>query len=172
MPVPKTEGQLRLCGDYKVTINPVLEVDQYPLPKPDNIFATLATGKFFTKIDLTHAYQQMRLKEDSRDYITINTHHGLFWYTWLPFGVASAPSVFQKVMDTVLQGLPKTICYLDDILISGATKEEYFHNVEKVLQWLEQYNIHAKKAKCVFMCDSVGYLGHCIDANGLRTLAS
>ena len=57
VPVPKTEGQLRLCGDYKVTINPVLEVDQYPLPKPDNIFATLATGKFFTKIDLTHAYQ-------------------------------------------------------------------------------------------------------------------
>jgi len=59
VPVPKTEGQLQLCGDYKVTINPVLEVDQYLLPKPDNIFATLATGKFFTKIDLTHAYQQM-----------------------------------------------------------------------------------------------------------------
>jgi len=53
VPVPKTEGQIRLCGDYKVTINPVLEVDQYLLPKPDNIFATLATGKFFSKIDLT-----------------------------------------------------------------------------------------------------------------------
>ena len=57
VPVPKTEGQIRLCGDYKVTINPVLEVDQYPLPKPDNIFATLSTGKVFSKIDLTHAYQ-------------------------------------------------------------------------------------------------------------------
>ena len=66
VPVPKAEGQIRLCGDYKVTINPVLEVDQYPLPKPDNIFATLATGKYFSKIDLTHAYQQMKLKEDSR----------------------------------------------------------------------------------------------------------
>ena len=53
VPVPKTEGQLLLCGDYEVTINPILEVDQYPFPKPDNIFATLATGKFFTKIDLT-----------------------------------------------------------------------------------------------------------------------
>ena len=47
VPVPKTEGQIQLCGDYKVTINPVLEVDQYPLPKPDNIFATLSTGKVF-----------------------------------------------------------------------------------------------------------------------------
>ena len=55
VPVPKTEGQIRLCGDYKITINPVMEVDQYPLPKPDNIFATLATGKFFLKIDLTYA---------------------------------------------------------------------------------------------------------------------
>ena len=122
VPVPKTKGQIRLCGDYKVTINPVLEVDQYPLPKPDNIFTTLATGKFFSKIDLTHAYQQMK---DSRDYVTINTHHGLDRYTRLPYGVASALSIFQKVMDTVLQGLPKTICYLDDILVSGATKDEH-----------------------------------------------
>ena len=59
------QRQIRLCGDYKVTINPVMEVDQYPLPKPDSIFATLATGKFFSKIDLTYAYQQMKLKEDS-----------------------------------------------------------------------------------------------------------
>ena len=94
VPVPKAEGQIRLCGDYKVTINPVLEVDQYPLPKPDNIFATLATGKYFSKIDLTHAYQQMKLKEDSHHLVTINTHRGLFRYTRLPFGVASAPSIF------------------------------------------------------------------------------
>ena len=170
--MPKAEGQIRLCGDYKVTINPVLEVDQYPLPKPDNIFATLATGKYFSKIDLTHAYQQMKLKEDSRHLVTINTHRGLFRYTRLPFGVASAPSIFQKVMDTVLQGLPKVICYLDDILVSEATREEHLQNLENVLQRLQQYNIRAKRSKCVFMCESVDYLGHRIDATGLHTLSS
>ena len=172
VPVPKAEGQIRLCGDYKVTINPVLEVDQYPLPKPDNIFATLATGKYFSKIDLTHAYQQMKLKEDSCHLVTINTHRGLFRYTRLSFGVASAPSIFQKVMDTVLQGLPKVICYLDDILVSGATREEHLQNLENVLQRLQQYNIRAKRSKCAFMCESVDYLGHCIDATGLHTLSS
>ena len=114
----------------------------------------------------------MKLTDDSRSYVTINTHRGLFCYTRLPFGVASAPSIFQKVMDTVLQGLPNTICYLDDILVSGATKEEHLHNLEMVLQWLEQYNIRAKKAKCAFMCDIVEYLGHRIDADGLHTLSS
>ena len=167
VPVPKTEGQIRFCGDYKVTINPVLEVDQYPLPKPNNIFATLSTEKVFSKIDLTHAYQQMKLTEDSRNYVTINTHCGLFRYTRLPFGVASAPSIFQKVMDTVLQGLPNTICYLDDILVSGATKEEHFHNLEMVLQlfMLRRQNV-------LSMCDAVEYLGHHIDADGLHTLSS
>ena len=114
----------------------------------------------------------MKLKEDSRDYVTINTHRGLYRYTRLPFGVASAPSIFQKVMDTMLQGLPKTICYLDDILVSGATKDEHLQNLEKVLQRLEQHNIRAKKTKCAFLCSAVEYLGHRIDANGLHTLSS
>ena len=72
----------------------------------------------------------------------------------------------------MLQGLPNAICYLDDILVSGATKEEHLHNLEMVLQWLEQYNIHAKKAKRAFMCDAVEYLGHRVDADGLHTLSS
>ena len=85
---------------YKVTINPELDIDQYPLPKPEELFARLAGGKGFTKIDLTHAYQQMILEESSRKFVTINTHRGLYELTRLPFGVASAP-----VMDTVLQGI-------------------------------------------------------------------
>ena len=93
-------------------------------------------------------------------------------YTRLPFGVASAPAVFQKTMDVVLQGLPKVICYLDDILVTGSSEEEHLENVEKVLQRLNQYNIRAKRAKCTFMGDSVEYLGHRIDATGLHTTTS
>ena len=170
VPVPKAEGTIRLCGDYKVTINPQLEVDQYPLPKPDNIFATLSEGKWFSKIDLKHAYQQLELAESCRPYVTINTRRGLYQYTRLPFGVASAPALFQKVMDTVLQGLPKVICYLDDILISGSTQQEHLDNLRQVLQRLEQYGIRARRSKCAFMCEAVEYLGHRVDAEGLHTL--
>ena len=74
VPVPKRDGRIRLCGDYKVTINPMLEIDKYPLPKPDDIFATLAGGRYFSKINLTHAYQQLKLSESSRELVTVNTH--------------------------------------------------------------------------------------------------
>ena len=117
MPVPKKDGKLRICGDYKVTVNPVLDVEQYPLPKSQELFATLAGGEKFSKLDLQQAYLQLQLEEESRQYVTINTHRGLFEYTRLPFGVASAPALFQKTMDTILQGLPGVKCYIDDILV-------------------------------------------------------
>ena len=172
VPVPKGDGQIRLCGDYKVTINPELEIDQYPLPKPEELFAKLAGGKRFTKIDLTHAYQQMILEESSRKFVTINTHRGLYQLTRLPFGVASAPALFQRVMDTMLQGIDKTICYIDDILVTGSTVEEHLQNLESVLKRLKQYGIRAKRAKCSFMSEKVEYLGHRIDSEGLHTMAS
>ena len=100
--VPKKDGKFRLCGDYKVTINPVLNVDQYPLPKPEDLFATLAGDKRFTKLELRQAYVQLRLDDKSSSYVSVNTHKGLYRYNRLPFGVASAPAMFQKTMDEIL----------------------------------------------------------------------
>ena len=93
VPVPKCDGSVRICGDYKVTVNPELSADQYPLPKPDDIFATLAEGEKFSKIDSANAYQQVLLDKESRDLVTINTHRGLYQFTRLPFGIASVPAV-------------------------------------------------------------------------------
>ena len=79
VPVQKSDGTVRLCGDYKVTINPVLNVDKYPVPKAEDLFATLAGGKKFSKLDLSHAYQQVLLESDSRQFVTINTHKGAIY---------------------------------------------------------------------------------------------
>ena len=94
MAAPKNNGKLRICGVYKVTMNPSLQIKTHPFPKPDDVFATLSGGNIFLKINLSQTYQQIMVDEDSKHLLTINTHHGLYRYNRLPFGVALAPAIF------------------------------------------------------------------------------
>ena len=120
--VLKPDGTIRNCDDYKVTINRAAKPDVYPLPRVEDLFATLAGGKTFTKLDLAHAYQQIPLEESSKQYVTINTHKGLYQYNRLPFGAAAAPSIFQRTLETLLQEIPHVSIYLDDILVTGTSQ--------------------------------------------------
>nr|XP_061833859.1 uncharacterized protein K02A2.6-like [Nerophis lumbriciformis] len=172
VPVPKKTGEIRICGDFKVTLNPVLSAEQYPLPRIDDLFAGLSKGQKFSKIDLNQAYLQMHVHEDSKDLLTITTQKGLFRYCRLPFGITSAPALFQRAMDQILHGLPGVQCYLDDILCTGSTDQEHLDNLDAALQRLKEYGLRVRKDKCEFFQLSVEYLGHVIDARGLHTAPS
>lgn len=112
VPVVKSNRSVRICGDYKVTVNREVKLDKYPIPRINDLFACLAGGKKFSKLDLSHAYEQILLDPDSCKCVTINTHRGLFTYNGLPFGVASAPSIFQRVMESVLQDIDGVCVYM------------------------------------------------------------
>ena len=170
VPVRKKDGQYRLCGDYKLTINPALNVNQYPLPKTEDLFAALAGGKLFTRLDISQAYLQIKLDEESSKYTTVNTHKGLYRYKRLPFGVASAPALFQQLMDVTLQGIPHVICFLDDILVTGGNDQDHLQNLEATLKRLQDKGFRLKPSKCAFMQSSVEYLGHRVDQEGLHPL--
>ena len=169
VPVLKSDGGVRICGDYKVTINRAARLEKYPIPRIEELFTSLAGGKTFSKLDLSHAYLQIPLDEASRRLVTINTHKGLFEYRRLPFGIASAPSIFQRVMENLLQGIPRVCVYLDDILVTGSTEEEHLSNLAQVLTRLGTAGMRLKREKCAFMLDRVSYLGHVISCEGLRT---
>ena len=171
MPVVKSDGAVRFCGDYKVTVNRVAKVDTYPLPRIQDLFASLAGGKLFTKLDLAHAYQQIPLSEESKKLVVINTHKGLYRYNRLPFGISSAPAIFQRMIEGILQGIPHVTAYLDDILVTGATNQEHLQNLQEVLTRLEQAGIRLKRNKCAFMLRSVEYMGHVISEEGLKPTA-
>ena len=150
VPVVKGDGSVRICGDYKVTINQVAELDKYPLPRIEDLQTKLAGGLKYTKLDMSNAYLQMTLEESSREYLTINTHKGLYRYCRLPFGVSSAPSIWQRAMDSLLQDVPGVAIYLDDIVITGKSEEEHFATLETVLKKLSDAGLRLKREKCCF----------------------
>ena len=81
----------------------------------------------FSKLDLSQPYQQLPLDPDSKKFTTINTHKGLFQFDRLPFGISTAPSIFQHLMEN-LQGLPNVCVYIDDILVSGVSEADHMQN--------------------------------------------
>ena len=158
---------------YKVTVTQSFQVDWYPLPKLEDFFASLAGGAKFSKIDLTQAYLQLQLEEESREFVTVNTHIGLYRYTCFLFSITSVPTIFQRMMDTILQRLNHVQCYIDDILVTGARDDddEHFHNLEEVLVRLRSHGIRMKSSKCTLFQDSMEYLGNKITSEGLHTTA-
>ena len=122
--------------------------DVYPLPHVDELYAKLSGGETFTKLDLSNAYQQLELDDESKERTTINTEKGLFAYNRMPFGISTAPSIIQKHIDTVLNGISKTVTYLDDILVTGKDGREHFQILEIVLQRLSRHGFKLSRPKC------------------------
>ncbi|XP_052771110.1 uncharacterized protein K02A2.6-like [Mya arenaria] len=169
VPVPKPkDDSIRICGDFKVTVNPVLDIDHYPLPRIEEIFASLGKGKKFTKIDLKNAYLQIEVDDDSKEMLTISTHKGLFRYNRLVFGIASAPAIFQRNIEQIMADIPGVQIILDDMIITGETSELHLQTLGRVLQRLEEYNLRVNEGKCEFFKDKVQFCGHEIDSHGLH----
>ncbi|XP_064466996.1 uncharacterized protein K02A2.6-like [Ornithodoros turicata] len=139
--VPKKNGEgLRLCGEYKVTINPVLQTEHYLLPHLEELCSVLAGGSVFCVLDLSSAYHQIEVAPECRQLLTVNTHLGLYQFQRLPFGISSAPAIFQSLMDKVLKDIPQVGRYIDDVIIAGKDIEDCSNLLETVLKRLNKYN--------------------------------
>ena len=169
VPVVKSDGSIRLCGDYKITINPLLKDYHYPLPRIEDLFAVLGGGEQYTKLDLSNAFQQCILHEESQPMTAITTHVGTFVYKRVPFGIKCIPENFQKIMEETLSGLPSTAVFADDICVTGKNKDVHLANLKAVLQRLSENGLRINFSKCKFFRDSVTYLGYKIDKFGLHT---
>ena len=156
VPVLKKNGAVRICGDFKVTVNQVSCLDRYPIPRVEDLLLKLAGGKQFTKLDMSQAYQQLKLDEASRQYVVLNTHKGLFRYTRLPYGISSAPGIFQRVMENLLRNIPGAVVYIDDVLITGPDEKSHLAALEEVLKRMEEAGLR-------FECQQVpihGFTSH------------
>lgn len=167
--VPKPDGNIRICADYKNTVNPCIEADQYPLPTADELFTKIKGGKTFTKIDLRTAYLQIELHPESRKYLVINTIKGLKEFTRMPYGVTPASAIFQRKLEGALKDVPMTVVKIDDILVTGVDEEDHMRNLKSVLDILSNLELTLNKSKCRFNEKEVEYLGFILDKDGIRT---
>ncbi len=143
----KKTGGIRMCVDLREP-NKAVVVDSYPLRLIEDILAELRGAVLFSTLDLKHAYHQVELHTDSRDLTAFVTHDGLYRYKRVPYGLSSAPSAFQKMMCTILQGLKGVQCYLDDVIIFGSTQQEHNENLKAVLQKIHQSGLKLNAEKC------------------------
>lgn len=166
--VNKPDGSLRICADYKATLNPVLLIDRYPLPKIDDLMARLSGARYYSKIDLSQAYNQIELDE-TKKFTVINTHRGLYQYNRLVYGLSSSPGIFQRIMCNLLKDIPNVEVFLDDVIICGKSTEEHLAALEAVFSKLHSNGLKLKGSKCVFLVDEVRYLGYVIGKDGIKT---
>ena len=120
VPVLKKDGSIQICGDYKLTANIATSCDKYPLPRIEDLFASLSGGKIFSTLDLKLAYKQLALSDDAKKF-TIATHKLLYRYNRLPFGIA------------MYHGDDSSV-YLDDILVAETDEQDHLKNLEAVLR--------------------------------------
>ncbi len=168
VPVLKKSGDLRICGDFSLTFNQCGMPSKYPLPRLEDLVSSFRGCTVFSQLDMSQAYHQVPIHDESQQWLTINTHMGLFMFTRLPNGIHSAPAEFQMIMDKTLAGLENVVCYIDDILIGGKDIDSHDKNVCLVFERLSSAGFKLNKAKCSFQKKSVQYLGHIIDSEGLH----
>lgn len=167
--VPKSDNSVRLCGDYKVTVNPHINTDKYPIPTFDEVLEKISEGQKYSKIDLKCAYQQLLLDEESQKLVTISTHKGLYRYTRLPYGISSSPAIWQRYIDQVLAGLDFTCAIIDDVIVTGPDDQSHIKNLHKLFQRLQNAGLRVKAEKCAFMQDSIEYMGKRISERGIQS---
>ena len=160
-------SKIRICGDYSVTVNPYLEPRRYPILLPSDLMRKISGGQYFTKIDLTGAYNQILLSPDSQKRLALSTHRGVLPQQRLLSVSDLAPGYFQEIMDKLTQDLPGVSVYIDDILISGVSPEDHLLNVRKIVQRLKEEDLRCRIEKCVFAQSSVGYLSFNLSKKGI-----
>lgn len=122
MLVRKKDGSLRFCIDYR-KLNAVTKADSFPLTRIDDLLDQLANSQYFSTLNLTSGFWQIRVHPESQEKTAFVSHQGLYEFKVMPFGLCNAPAVFQRLMQQVLMGLnppnqPAFVSvYIDDVLV-------------------------------------------------------
>ncbi|XP_055602843.1 uncharacterized protein K02A2.6-like [Uranotaenia lowii] len=164
--VPKGTDDVRLCINMRYP-NQAIKREHYPLPLIDTLLNKFKGSKIFSKLDITSAYHHVELHPESRDITTFMTSRGLMRFKRLNFGINCAPEMFQRIMSEMLIGIEGVVVYIDDIVVSGKTREEHDRRLNQVLHVLKENNATLNHSKCSFGVEELEILGFKINTSGI-----
>ena len=167
--VKKKDGTQRFCVDLR-KVNKVAKSYSHPLPRIDDLLASLGGSQYFTCLDLKSGYWQIAMDEESKEKTAFTCFLGLNQFRVMPFGLNCAPSYFSELMNKVLSGIQHkfTLAYLDDIIIYSKTFDEHIEHIKAVFSRLRAAGLKLKMSKCEFLKREVNYLGHLVSASGIK----
>ena len=147
--VKKPNGELRVCLDPK-DINENIKREHYQIPKREEITSEMAGARYFSKLDASHGFWQLKLDSMSSKYCTFNTPLGRYSFLRLPFGIKSAPEIFPRVMESIIEGLEGTHVYIDDLIVWGSTLAQHNERLLNLLKRIPLSGLKLKESKCQF----------------------
>lgn len=169
--VVKDNGDLRLCVDMR-RANVAILRERHIMPTIEDFLPRFTSAKYFSRLDIKEAFHQVELKEESRYITTFITHMGLFRYKRLMYGIVIAPELFQRIMEQILSRCKRTVNFIDDILVFGATEQEHDEELKLVLSVLNEHGILLNQEKCLFKVSSLDFLGHTVSSDGIKPSVS
>ena len=165
--VPKAnKTDVRLCVDL-TQLDKAVKREFYPMSSVDDSLAKLSNAQYFTRLDANSGFWQIPLDTESQLLTTSMTPYGRFCFHRLCFGISSAPEIFQRTMNKILEGVPGVICHMDDVLIHGTTREEHDQRVDEVMERIKRSGLTLNN-KCEFSKTSTKFLGFIIDEGGIH----
>ena len=165
--VEKPNGDIRLCLDPK-DLNTCIKRPHYSLPTLEDALAKMAGAQYFSKLDAKSGYWMLKLDEPSSFLTTFNTPFGRYRFKRLPFGLICAQDIFQRKMDEVFEGLDGVTPLVDDVIITGKTREEHDANLHAALTRASDKNLKLNPDKLTVGAREVKFFGHLLTADGLK----
>ena len=167
--VPKKDGTLRLCVDFR-GLNKITIKNRHSLPLISEILDRVGGCYHLSKIDVKDTYYRIRLREGDEWKTAFRTRYSHYEFLVIPMGLTNAPAMFQHYINTALQGYVDDFCivYLDDILVFSRTRAEHMSHILQILDRLEAVDLYASPKKCSFYQSEIEFLGFLISQEGVR----
>lgn len=171
--VQKKSGKLRICLDPK-DLNKAIKREHYPLPVIEDISTRLCSARVFTILDVRQGFWHIPLEDRSTYLTTFNTPFGRYRWLRMPFGICSAPEIFQRHMHRLIEGLTGVEVVADDFVVYGCGKSDseamidHDKKLHQFLQRCEERNVVLGKEKLQFKLSEAPFVGHIITSEGLK----